>query len=335
MILPGHSWRPRVASEAGRTLELMLWLGLILAAATGTVWAGVPQATLGLNYPAGGQGMPQPTGVYVDSRSGEIYVADGTSGRVVIFDRHGRYDFEFKTQSRLSCPRQVAVDSTGRILVLGDGRQHTLAQYDYNGDFLRYFDLHVPGTDTLLEVASFVLDSHDRLFLLCARPAHIYVYTACGEFTGDFPVLEEMDRESRESPVLGTLAVVNQMLVIPLSMNAQVARYTQDGTFVDLFGIQGGAPGELSFPVAVTGNGRGGMYVLDKHRHSVVEYDQTGKYVQEFGGMGQSLGWFYHPTTLALSADGQCLVGQAFMNRVQSLRFDDAAGAAALITKNP
>ena len=331
-LATSSGFRP-IPSRTQRVFEFLLWAGLVLAATT--VWAGVPQAKLGLSYPVGGPGMPQPTCLYVDAHRGEIYVADATSSRVVIFDRHGRYDFEFKTAGRLNGLRQVVADSLGRILVLGDPREHTLAQYDYNGDFLRYLDLYYPGTDSLLDVASMALDGRDQLYLLCARPAHIYVYTACGAYTGDFPIFEEMDSETQESPVPGTLAVIDQMLVIPLPMDAQVARYTMDGKLDDIIGMMGGGPGELSFPVAVIGNGRGGMYVLDKHRHTVLEYDRAGNYLREFGGLGQSVGWFYHPTTLAVSADGLCLVGQTFQNRVQAMLIQEPAGTTGLSTTNP
>lgn len=42
--------------------------------------------------------------------------------------------FSFQPKNRLVSPRQVAVDAQGRIFVLGDTREHTLAVFDYNGN---------------------------------------------------------------------------------------------------------------------------------------------------------------------------------------------------------
>ncbi len=279
-------------------------------------WVSAAPIEVTLRYPAGDQQTPQPTAMCVDSR-GDVFVADAPGNRIVIFNAEGQYEFEFSTAQWVIGPQQIAADSNGRIFVHGYSTEHTLAVFDFNGDFLNYLDMYCPGTDSLIETASFTLYKEDQLMFLCARPAHIFVYGVNGDFTRDFPLLQELDDATREGAVLGNVSVINDLLVVPLSMNGQVARYSLAGNFVDLFGMAGGGPRELSFPIASVSDGRTGMLVLDKHRHTVLHYDHTGKYLDEFGGSGKSEGWFYHPTVMVPFGEGKCLVGQTFQNRIQ------------------
>ncbi|MBU1937594.1 hypothetical protein KKG05_09365, partial [bacterium] len=76
----------------------------------------------------------------------------------------------------------------------------------------------------------------------------------------------------------------------------------------------------LSFPIAAAADGQGGILVLDKHRHTILQYSDAGKFIQEVGGMGTGSGWFYHPRALAVNEAGQGYVTQTFMNRIQTIQ---------------
>lgn len=270
-----------------------------------------------LRYPAGDLSSPQPTGLYVDARTGDIYVADAASARIVIYDAQRRFNFEFSTRSRLSSPQQVAVDLQGRIFVLGDTRQHTLAVFDYNGDFLNHLDL-MAGGDRVSPVGM-ALDASDNIYILTAEPAYIHVFDPSGEPVRDFPILLEANEETQNAAVTGTFVIIENEMILPLPIIGQVARMDLDGKLIRIFGIAGGGPTELSFPTVCSRTADGEFVVLDKHRHLLQYFNSAGQYLREVGGAGLVEGWFFHPTALATCLDGVLLVGQMYGHRIQSV----------------
>lgn len=272
-----------------------------------------------MRYPAGNMSSPQPTGMYVDWRTGDIYVADAASARIAIFDSQRRFSFEFSTRDRLSSPQQVAVDSQGRIFVLGDTRKHTLSVFDYNGDFLYHLDLTFgTGEATPMGIA---LDDSDNLYVLTAEPAHVYVYTTGGEAVRDFSILTEADEETQATPVLSGFVVMANEMIVTLPIIAQVARVDFNGKLIRIFGYPGGGPTELSFPVACCKTNSGEYVILDKHRHLLQYFNEDGQYLRELGSPAVVEGGFFHPSSLACCNDGTLVVGQLFNNRIQSVVF--------------
>jgi DNA-binding beta-propeller fold protein YncE len=89
------------------------------------------------------------------------------------------------------------------------------------------------------------------------------------------------------------------------------------------FGVQGGGPGKLAFPIDVVVDNHGHLLVLDQQRHCVSVYDPTGQYLTEFGGMGAGPGWFFFPKSLEIDKYGRIYVSQTFGNRVQVLKLKE------------
>lgn len=313
--------RPRNIYKATRTIRRhcfraaqALFVCLALSAQAGEQTA---EIALTLRYPAGESGSPQPTGLYVDARTGDIFVVDATTARIAIYDAQRQFNFEFSTRDRLTSPRYVAVDSQGRIFVSGDSRQHTVGVFDYNGEFLQYLDLAV--NDTMLSPLGLAIDDTDNLHVLSAGPLRVNVYTVDGTPVRDYVVFPEGEEETRNTGVVGNFAIANNEIFLPLPIDGNVACFDLNGNLIRMYGTSGGGPGELSFPAATLPLKQGGFAVVDKHRHSVLFYAPDGRFTHEIGGAGLSEGWFFHPTTLAVCTDGTILVGQSYHNFVQSV----------------
>lgn len=299
---------------------------LVLVLASNTALAQSFEIGASLRYPAGDQDSPQPTGLFVDNHTGDIYVADATTARIAIYDAQRRFNFEFSTRERVTNPQQVAVDAMGRIYVLGDTRQHVLSVFDYNGEFVRYLDLTVDGVR--LEPDGLALDADDNLYVLTAEPAWTHVFSTAGEFIRSYRILQELDQETQNTPMFGSVTVIGQEMIVPLPFIGQVARVDLSGKLICIFGIPGGGPTELSFPAACAKTSNGEYAVLDKHRHLIQFIDVDGKYLREVGCAGLAEGCFFHPTGLVTCADGTLLVGQAYANRIQSVVFRSEAVAS-------
>jgi hypothetical protein len=273
-----------------------------------------------LTPPAGVAALTNPSAVYYEHRHGEIYVTDTGNDRVVIFDKHGSYLFEFADHEHLGGPRSLAVDSTGKILVLCDRRPGRLEVFDYNGAFVREVNLTTIGTDSAIVLTSLVLDGADTLYAVSELPPRIYKFRTDGTRLGCYEIMEDLKPAERSQQILGSIALVGGMLIVPTPMFSQLEVHDTEGKLVKVFGQSGGGPGKLSFPIAATADGEGGTLVLDKHRHTLLQYRADGMFAQEIGGMGMAPGWFYHPTALATDDAGRCYVLQSFMSRIQAVK---------------
>lgn len=89
------------------------------------------------------------------------------------------------------------------------------------------------------------------------------------------------------------------------------------------FGEKGGAEGKMSQPRdLVIDENRNAVYIADYMRHTVLIFDRSGRFMYEFGGQGNSPGWFQFPVNLALDREGHLLVSDLFNMRVQVLNVD-------------
>lgn len=295
------------------TAAMLLWL---LVCAGSLLGASEYDITATLRYPAGDEGSPQPTGLYVDQASGDIYVVDAVASRIAIFDAQRRFNFEFSTRDRLVSPRLCVVDDQGRIYVVGDSRAHTLAVFDFDGQFLRYLDLRV--NDLLISPAGLVLRG-EELFVLSTEPLMVHVVSLDGTPLRNFALLTEADEETQNTPIVGNFSVLDSELLLPLPIFGQVARMDLSGKLLSFIGFHGGGPGGLSFPIACCPTDDGGFVVLDKHRHLLQFIGSNNIYTQEIGGAGLEEGWFFHPSSLVRCKDGVLLVGQTTKNLVQTV----------------
>ena len=64
------------------------------------------------------------------------------------------------------------------------------------------------------------------------------------------------------------------------------------------------------------------MYVTDTVKNRVFVFDQTGNYLNSWGGLGSGDGQFHEPRGIAISADGSVYVVDFWNNRIQRFSAD-------------
>ena len=106
-----------------------------------------------------------------------------------------------------------------------------------------------------------------------------------------------------------------------LSENAsKIFVYSANEQFLFSFGVKGGSSGKLSRPRGLAVDEKKKcVYVVDYMRQTLLIYNLAGKFMQEFGGMGWSPGWFNYPTDVALNRDGNVIISDLYNQRVQVL----------------
>ncbi len=321
MVRSSRSPKTRFLHDPLRRIPgvLALVVGMLaLVVAQGFAQPSIPAEFLRFLSPPGeGNGLLRPSCLTVDRAHGEILIGDSGHHRVVIFDTAGVYRFEFSGDEHFGFPVDLAVEPEGTILLLGSTKQGTrLLRFDFDGLFLGPVGI---DADLLASVRHFDLDEEGRIYLLLQDRdrSGISIHRSDGTPVRGFPVVGEESEDPGEL-IFGDLKVRGGRIYLPVSSEARVKVFDNEGRLVKVLGSVGSTPGHFAFPVAVDVTTDGTILVLDRHRFNVLCFNKWGKFLGEFGGRGQNPGWFYFPSLLGVDDSDQVYIGQVFLNRVQA-----------------
>ncbi len=248
----------------------------------------------------------------------ELYVVDPGNNRILIFDSNMVFRFEFYAGEHMSMPMDMAVTGEGYIYVLGSSPSgRNLVKFDFDGEFLATYDLANLLGGNASAISSLAAGSDGTVYLLDQVSHQILSLDTTGKFSKRIPVARFLPEKERNELVYGSISIYGDLIYVPLSMTGMVAVYTTAGEFVRTIGSKGSATGDLAFPIAVAVNRDGVVHILDKERFNVVCYSQDGKFIGEFGGMGEGPGWFYGPERIAVNNRNEIIVGQVMNNVIQ------------------
>lgn len=215
--------------------------------------------------------------------------------------------------SQLLRPLSLAVRA-GQILICDTGRR-ALVQVDPRHGALQAVKIH--GLIGDLDPVAVVVDPQ----------GNAYVADAAGK-----RVLQISSLNS----VLRTYALPAGTPFVPIDMAVsadQLYVVNRASRQVDVFDLDTAKPlgpfgdpeqPKASFPVAVSLDGQGRVYVVDMMSSRVRIYDRAGQMVREFGGPGDRPGLFAQPRSVAVGPDGVTYVSDVATHIVQMF---DAAGA--------
>jgi hypothetical protein len=253
-----------------------------------------------VQLPGLGDEIKRPGAIHFDTHQGEIFVADQGNNRILIFSRSGAYKFELGSVKE------------GRIL----------QRFDFDGLPLEQLSLPLGDEDAPSNFRSLALDREGHVFLLDHNTGRVFSHGEEG--FSSFLLHTSADAETDTlRTVFGDLRIFEDEILVPVSSMGKVVRHSLNGDYLGSIGQFGALPGMLNFPTCVQVTPEGLRLVLDSGRFCVVAYGPDGKFLGEFGGKGQSPGWFINPSLLAMLGDDQVVVGQLFLNRIQICRIPD------------
>lgn len=271
-----------------------------------------------IGLPGQGDTILRPGAIHHDDEHGELLVADNGHNRVLVFSESGIYRFEFSLGEAVSAVRDIETDPEGYIYVLGSipGRR-IVHRFDFDGLSLGTIPLPRELDGAPLVPRSLACDSRGDLYLLDERELRICRFTVDGRIADSFSLEPGLHNISENEAGLGPMTIAGDQILVPAAMVGTVLRFTVKGEFLGNIGFKGNAVGTLNFPVAVETTPEGLILVVDKHRYCIAAFDESGRFLGEFGGKGYRPGWFFHPSLLAVPDAGRVVVGQIFQNRIQ------------------
>ena len=257
-----------------------------------------------------------------------VYVTDGVRNQVMVFDpvTHAAKPLGESGPGRLVKPMGLGSDRKGNVYVADPGSKRAVA-FTPGGDFLRSYgsaEILLNPVDVAVDNAAgivYVVDSYLHQ-VLAFRQQDGTLIRRIGRDSGT--VSAKQKSQASDVRTHGRAAGVLPAGALPAGAGAAAGpghASTSSSEPSDLVANRGVGPGEFRYPsfVAVAPNGT--LYVTDVLNSRVQAFDRNGRFVRQFGELGDSPGTFARPKGIAVDSEGHVYVADAVFNNVQI--FDD------------
>ena len=123
---------------------------------------------------------------------------------------------------------------------------------------------------------------------------------------------------------LGLAANKHGQIFVSDSTNHRVEKFTSDGRFMLMFGVNGTRNGNLMYPEGIALLGEDKVFVADRGNNRIQVFSQTkGRYMTMFGRKGNGPGQLDSPCDLAIDTKlSRILVSDTGNHRIQAFTFD-------------
>lgn len=245
----------------------------------------------------------------------DLVVADPGAGRLVRVDPRGRV--RLSSAADLESPIGVAVCAAG--VVVSDSRRGRVVLLDRG---LRQISVLAEGLARPTGVACsderiFVAETGAHRLVVLSPPAAASALGRRGDGEGEF-----------NFPT--AIAAGDGSLWVGDTLNFRLQRLdAESGTFQDLFGRLGDAPGELPRLKGIAVDPAGRLWVSDAYLDQVAVFSAAGTFLMAIGGPGGDPGEFSFPAGVAVHPDGRVAVADSLNRRVQVIRLVELLAAEA------
>lgn len=247
-----------------------------------------------------------PTSLFIDPARGWLYVADAGANCLFSFDDQLKSLARFDNEGKLRSPTSLVKDLDGRFYVVEKSKGGVTC-FDLKNKSARSLDLKGMDFPGLLALGGkgevYLSDgSNGKVFLLDGTGGPIQKFTAkdtASSFTDIWPGPQ------------GEIYAVDALARRVYRIGGQ-----RDGHNPLSFGQEGNGRGEFLFPVSLTGTGQK-LLVADSHRHKVLAFDLSGRFLFEFGREGMSEGMLKYPICVRVDGQGRIFVLNKGTRRVE------------------
>lgn len=259
--------------------------------------------------------------VTADATTGEVFVCDPRRNRILIFDADGFFDFQIPGGEGFSSPEDVAVDPSGRIVVLGTHERRRMPiELDFDGAFLRALPLRgLPEDGDPPKLVSIALSPvGDRLYAIDGANNRLWIADRDGSLVAAADLAVGESPEDLEDLAFGHVDVYGERVLVTVPSGGQVLIFGLDGAPRGHAGLKGGARCQLGYPTAAALDGQGDLWIVDQQRMILSRWRIEGnRCLAEHLGIGAAPGYLYFPYDLALDPRGRAYIAQSYGGRVQ------------------
>jgi DNA-binding beta-propeller fold protein YncE len=243
-------------------------------------------AEIGVDEP--GQ-LKKPLGIAI-SPGGDLYVADITLQRVMVYDRDGHFLRAIGSPEQLRRPSDVAISPDGRRLYVVDTggidtQDHHVYVYDsHSGDYLQRIGTRGTGKGQFNLPLQAAVDAEGRLYVVDGGNFRIEVFDADGNYLSSFGSVGRLPGQFARPKGIAIGPNDNSYVVDAAFGNIQL--FNPQGQLLMVIGERGhaGLPGKYMLPAGIAVGEDGRIYVVDQFFRKVDIYrpidlpaDESGK----------------------------------------------------------
>jgi DNA-binding beta-propeller fold protein YncE len=265
--------------------------------------------------------LHSPRGVFADAVRGEVWVADTGNDLLSAFTADAMETFACRSGG-VREPIRIAVDASGRLLVLG-GQRTAIAVLNSRGE--RVGDLELPGLPKNAVIGTIATDREGFLYVGDNESGQVFVYDK--DFKLKLKFGERGSGQGDFQSISGIAADAENIFVVDQQGTPSIQVFDRHGDFVRGWGKHDMGVDNFSLPEGIALDARGRVVVVDALRHEIKLFDREGKFIDRFGGLGKRLGQIAFPSGVAVDAQGRIFVAERGNNRVQV--FEEIGGAPA------
>lgn len=252
-----------------------------------------------------------PAAVALDTDQ-RLYVADGSSGVIHIFDLSKRRYKQFSSLGNgqtLMMP--VALALVDNRVYIVDSVLHKVCIFDRQGKFRGSF-----GSERQIRPSGIAYHARrDKLYISDTGAHVINVFDKSGEF------IEKIGSRGVEPGQFNfpTHLWVDESgkLYVSDTLNYRVQIFSDEGQFLEMFGEHGDRPGYFAHPAGIATDSFGNIYVTDRQYESLQIFDSEGEILMAIGHEGSSAGEFWLPAGIFIDNRNRIYVADSFNNRIQ------------------
>eukprot|EP00058_Branchiostoma_floridae_P002448 XP_002587936.1 hypothetical protein BRAFLDRAFT_87324 [Branchiostoma floridae] len=223
---------------------------------------------------------------------------------VVTFGGEGSKPGKFQS------PLGVVVSPSNEIFV-ADRNNRRVQVHSTEGVYLRHFPTVVPGAgDKDMGPYDVCMDGNGTLWVVGEGGSadHVVQYSTDGTAMAGFDL-----KKIRYSRGIAVDMRTNHILVTDVDQ-VEVHVFRPDGSLVRTVRHP---RGKITRPRYVTVDGEGNILVTDWYNNYVYVYDESGKFLFQFGGKGSGEGQLSGPAGICTDSSGNILVADSWNRRVQ------------------
>ena len=213
--------------------------------------------------------------------------------------------------------RSVAVDNLGNLYVLSGGR-YNIQKLDSQGHFVTRWGTSGNGDGQFNGYSkpnSIVVDNNNNIYVTDSGNYRIQKFDSQGRFLTKWGTQGNGDGQfgaTFNGPCGLGSDKQNDVYVFDCG-NYRIQKFDSQGRFLTKWGTQGNGNGQFNEPYlsqfgGITVDKQDNIYVVDGANKRIEKFDYQGRFLLEWGSVGNGLGQFGTPTQvgpLGLAADNQ------------------------------
>ncbi len=250
-----------------------------------------------------------PSGIAVDSKSGDVYVMDLLFNRVQRFSADGKFIAQWDCRQGLG----LTVDSETGDVWVAMWTNHQVHKYSKDGKLLltlggkkgsapgQFFRPHDVSVDP----------RNGDLYVLDTDNERIQVFSRDGEFKREFggPFIQ---------PFGISVHPKGEFLAVANTKNREVLKFTLEGELIERYKRPGHGPGEFRWPRGMEVGPHGNIFVADTDNERLQKLNANAEFLQIIKGPDNRTEGTFHPRAVAVNHSN----GRIYAPASYSLRID-------------